>query len=302
MLITLVASDAFERVREGVAEIEHFAETGFALVARDHLRFDLHVAWDQVAESRAVAARHFFHVAFEIGKHLCIRDDRVLDDLRQAAAKFALRQCTQQLRIGEYKTRRVERADEIFSLRQIHAGLAADGAVNLCDYGCWNVDERNATQVTGGDKASEVTDDASAYGYEKRFAVRTRPHQRAAKRFDRAHAFCDGAPHSRRRHKMSTGNAPQLRDFSCGLPQSAGAAENRVGTYGRLHLDAFCFHSGHWKCNTGKGSGSTRTIAVTRDVKRGRTARTGGAAGICCATWAGFSSCYHGPAQNCCSS
>ena len=46
VLVAAVMGDAFEGVAEGVAEIEDFAEVGFAFVAADDCGFDLGAAGD----------------------------------------------------------------------------------------------------------------------------------------------------------------------------------------------------------------------------------------------------------------
>ena len=58
-------------------------------------------------------------------------DDRaVLDHLREAGAQFARRQRAQRRRIGEHRARRMERADQVLALRQVHRGLAADRRID----------------------------------------------------------------------------------------------------------------------------------------------------------------------------
>ena len=46
MLITAIMRDTFQSVREGVSKIEDFAQAGFVLIATDHVRLDLDLAWD----------------------------------------------------------------------------------------------------------------------------------------------------------------------------------------------------------------------------------------------------------------
>ena len=60
--------------------------------------------------------------------------------------------------------RRIEGADEIFSLDEIYAGFSANGAVDLRDERGGNVDEAHAAKIAGGDKSGDVTDHASAKG------------------------------------------------------------------------------------------------------------------------------------------
>src|SRR6267378_8568644 len=116
VLVAAVARDAFESVREGMAEIQDFAEAGFVFIAADDPRFDLDVARDELVERRAIATQDIFQVFLKHREHRGIGNDGVLDDFGEAAAKFAVREGTQQFWIGQYEARRIECAEEIFSL------------------------------------------------------------------------------------------------------------------------------------------------------------------------------------------
>src|SRR6266850_521253 len=80
MLVAAVARDAFESVREGMAEIQDFAEAGLAFIAADDTRFDLDIARDELAERRAIATQDTFQVFLERREHRGIGNDGVLDD------------------------------------------------------------------------------------------------------------------------------------------------------------------------------------------------------------------------------
>src|SRR6266446_798644 len=90
VLVAAVARDAFESVREGMAEIQNFAEARFAFIAADDPRLDLDVAGDKLAERRAIATQDMFQVFLEHREHRGIGNDGVLDDFGEAAAEFAL--------------------------------------------------------------------------------------------------------------------------------------------------------------------------------------------------------------------
>src|SRR6266849_587444 len=57
VLVAAVACDAFESVREGMAEVQDFAEAGFAFIAADDTRFDLDVARDELVEHGTIATQ-----------------------------------------------------------------------------------------------------------------------------------------------------------------------------------------------------------------------------------------------------
>src|SRR5882672_8699266 len=92
VLVAAVVGDAFERVREGVTEIQDFAEAGLAFIAADDTRFDPDVARDELAECRTIATQDVFQVLLEHREHGCVGNDSVLHDFGEAAAKFAVRE------------------------------------------------------------------------------------------------------------------------------------------------------------------------------------------------------------------
>ena len=58
VLIGSIVCDGLERVPESVAEVENFAEAGFALVSAHDLGLDLEGASDDVSKSGGIAAKH----------------------------------------------------------------------------------------------------------------------------------------------------------------------------------------------------------------------------------------------------
>ena len=177
VLIASVPGDAFEGVREGMAEIEDFTEPGFAFIAADDTGLDYDVARNEQVESSTIATQDFLHRLFEHGEHRSIGDDGMLDDLGEAAAKFAVRKSAQQFRIGEDEARRIERADEVFPFGEINSRLATNGTIHLGDERGRHVYQGDATQINGGDEPGDVSDDSAADCNKERFAVRARFHQ-----------------------------------------------------------------------------------------------------------------------------
>src|SRR5712664_3223294 len=97
VLVAAVARDAFESVREGMAEIQDFAKAGLAFIAADDPRLDLDVARHELAERRAIATQDTFQVFLKRREHRGIGNDGVLDDFGETAAEFAVREGAQQL-------------------------------------------------------------------------------------------------------------------------------------------------------------------------------------------------------------
>ena len=92
-------------------------------------------------------------------------------------AKLARRQRGERRRIGQHQLRRVESADQVLPFRQIHAGLAADGAIDLSDERGRHVHQSDAAKIAGGNESGDVADDASARSHEQRAAVGARANQ-----------------------------------------------------------------------------------------------------------------------------
>ena len=76
-----------------------------------------------------------------------------------------MRQGEQNFRIRDHQLRRIERANEIFSFRQIHARLTADGAVHLRYERRWDVHKTDAAQIGGSGETGDVADDSAAHRY-----------------------------------------------------------------------------------------------------------------------------------------
>ncbi len=122
---------------------------------------------------RALIAMHFFTIsgrssslagdavgdAIEEG---AVADGAVLDDLGHAGGEFLRGQRGERVEIGNDEARLVERADEILTLGQVDAGLAADGAVDHGEERGGNLDEGDTAQVARGDEAGEVAHHAAA--------------------------------------------------------------------------------------------------------------------------------------------
>ena len=86
VLVDAIVGDGFEGVGEGVAEVEDFAEAGFALVAADDASFDFERARNDVGERGGIAAEDGVAIFLEIGEKFGVGDDAVFDDFGEAAA------------------------------------------------------------------------------------------------------------------------------------------------------------------------------------------------------------------------
>ena len=80
----------------------------------------------------------------------------------EAAAVLAGRQGGQDLGVAQHRRRLPERADEVLALGQVHAGLAADGGVDLAEQRGGDVDDRDAAVVHRGGEPADVGDQPAA--------------------------------------------------------------------------------------------------------------------------------------------
>ena len=104
-------------------------------------------------------------------EHLGIADHSMLNYFREALPEFARGQSLQHVHIGNHQRRLVPRPDEIFARGGVHSRLAPNGAVDLGDHGCRNVNESDAAQVRGSYKADDVADHPAADSDYQRFAI-----------------------------------------------------------------------------------------------------------------------------------
>ncbi len=190
VLVAAIGGDALESVSEGVAEIQDFAQAGFAFIAADDAGLDGDIARDKSRERLRIALENFGEIAFEEFEHAGVGDDGVLDDFGEAATEFAVGKSAQEIGIGEDEFRRVEGTNEVLPFREIYAGFAADGAVCLSDERGGNVDKPDAAKIGSRGETGDVTDNSTANGDEKRLAVGARSGQGTSYLFGAAEIFC----------------------------------------------------------------------------------------------------------------
>ena len=92
-------------------------------------------------------------------------EEVVLGQLAQAAAVLAGRQRGQHLGVAQHGGGLPEGADQVLALGQVHAGLAADGGVDLAEQRGGHVHDGHAPVVDGGGEPGDVGDEATADGH-----------------------------------------------------------------------------------------------------------------------------------------
>ena len=157
-----VAGLGFERVAEGVAEIQDAAQVAFALVAGDHLAFIRTESAMMRSTASGVRASTSSLCSHQECEELGVADDAGLDDFVEAGAVLAVGQGVEHGRVDEDGERLVEAADQVLAADEVHAGLAADRGVHLGEQGGRDLEHGNAAHEDGGQEAGHVVDDAAA--------------------------------------------------------------------------------------------------------------------------------------------
>ena len=87
-----IASLGFQRVAEGMAEVENAPAVLFLLVARNHFSLDAHRIADHAVHNVGCVRKDALRLAVHQPEQIRVGDHAVLDDFEQARAVFALGQ------------------------------------------------------------------------------------------------------------------------------------------------------------------------------------------------------------------
>ena len=129
------------------------------------------------------------HVRLQPGEELGVQDHAVLDHFRQAGAIFAHGQRGQHARVDQHAPRLPERADHVLGPGQVHAHLAADGAVDLGQERRGHLNQRQAAGIRGGGEAGQIPDHAAADRHDGRLAIGPQLQQLLPQVIGHFHAF-----------------------------------------------------------------------------------------------------------------
>ncbi len=176
-------------VTERVAEVEGGARAGFKLVLCDDARLDADACFNDVGEGCGVAGEDAVCVLLHVGEEGRIAEDGGLDTFLQAGAEFAFGEGAEGVGVCEDGDGLMEAADQVFASREIDAGLAADGAVDLGEEGGGKLQEAETAHVDRGEEAGDVAEDAAAQGDQEGVAVCAEGRELFAEAFDGAEAF-----------------------------------------------------------------------------------------------------------------
>ena len=155
------AGRGFQRMAEGVAEIEQRAFAGLALVARHDRGLGAAGGRDRVF-ARGAALEDVGVIGFQPGEKRLVAEHAVFGDFGIAGAKLARRQRIEHRGIGDHQNRLVKRAEQILALRRIDSGLAADRRIDLRQQRGRHLHEIDAAAQDRRGKAGEIADHAAA--------------------------------------------------------------------------------------------------------------------------------------------
>src|ERR1700733_3267681 len=106
-----------------MSKIQDLPQPALALVVFNNVGLMTQRTLHHPFEDAGLATKDGVEITLEVRDHRRVHDRAILDDLREALAKLALRQRRQRLHVGENQSRLVERADEILRAPMIHAAL-----------------------------------------------------------------------------------------------------------------------------------------------------------------------------------
>ncbi|MNF88520.1 hypothetical protein D3C84_710170 [compost metagenome] len=172
-----IAHVGFDGVAERVAQVQRGANTGFLFIGADHRRLRRAGALDGIGQGDLVQGAQAIDVFFEPGQEGLVADQAVFDDFSKPGGQLAGRQGIEGGGIDQHHVRLIEGADHVFAQRMIDPGLAAHRGVDLRQQSGWNLDEIDATLVTGGGKTGHVANHAATEGDHRGATVVTRGQQ-----------------------------------------------------------------------------------------------------------------------------
>ena len=197
--VALVAGDGLDRMPNRVAEVEGLAQAGVALVLGHDPQLDARAGEHEVAVGCAALARAHAPPQVAAG------DQAGLDHLGPARRELLLRQRGERRRVGEHRRGLVVGADVVLALREVDAGLAAVGGVDLGDQRGRHLHDRHAALVDGGAEARHVPHHAAAERDHVVVVAHAGRGERAQHRARGLHASCARSPGGMR---MSRATSP----------------------------------------------------------------------------------------------
>ena len=162
-----VAAEAGFRLQgmaEGVAEIEEGASPRLPLVLGHDLSLHPHRLRHRPGERRRVPGQHVRAPCLQPLEEGPVPQQAVFQHLCIAGAQLPHRQGDQHVDVRQHTPGLVEGPDQVLAPGGVDGGLAADGAVHLCQQRGGQLHEVDAALVDGRGKAGQVADHPAAQG------------------------------------------------------------------------------------------------------------------------------------------
>src|ERR1035438_9611815 len=171
---SLVAGHLLQRMANRVPQVQDHSEAGLALVDIHHLGLHADRRCNHFFQRLRVPPQHIFGMLLHKAQQRPVADNPRLYALHQPGAQLAIRQGPEHSDICEHRERMVKAAEKVFTLGQIHAGLAAHRAVHLREESGGNLNVRDSTHVRRCQKSAHIADNSAAKGYQERAAITAR--------------------------------------------------------------------------------------------------------------------------------
>ncbi len=156
-----ISGRGFQRVSEGVAQVQKRALTLLGLVAADDGGLHRHRMGHRVLPCRRIGSQPR-RIRFEPGEEIRVPQQPVFRHLAIAGQKIARLQAVQQRDIGQDQRRLVEGADQVLAMGGVDTGLAADTAVDLRQQRRRDLDEAHSAPKDRGRETHQIADHAAA--------------------------------------------------------------------------------------------------------------------------------------------
>ena len=255
-----IAEPGFNRMAEGMTEIQDRPQPALALVALDHRGLDLARARHSIDQRARIAGPQGRHVTLDRIEVGSIGNRPMLDHFGQPGRQLALGQGHQGIDIDQHQPRLVKGADHVLAKRMIDAGLAPNRRIDLRQQGGWHLHKIDATLIDRRRKTRHVADHAAADRHQQRPAIEARLEQRIEDQVERVEGLVGLAgrhDHFDERRRMRREQLPdrgpmQRRDVGVGhdrhLPpggqslqrlavgQQAAADQDRIGALAERNI------------------------------------------------------------------
>ena len=152
----LVALTTFDRVAEGVAVVEDFAQIRLAQIRGHDLGLDLYGAPNQLGQNSSRRIESCLGIGFDEIQDHRVGDESGLDDLGHACNDLVVRHSLERREIDEHRSRFVERTDEVLARFGVDTGLAAHCCVDHREQGGGDVNYLDTAHPRSRDEAGEV--------------------------------------------------------------------------------------------------------------------------------------------------